>query len=169
VQLTNAFSRTLPTFGNKVELLSDTNRTLGLIHQAIAAAQRTLHLEYYIWRSDRTGTHLRDMLIEKAKAGVKVRFLYDVIGSIFLTRRFLRPMLEAGVEVASFLPGRTWRERWSINLRSHRKIVVVDGRVGFTGGMNIGDEYLGLNPHLGYWRDTHLKLTGPVVLQLHAM
>jgi cardiolipin synthase len=106
------------------------------------------------------------MLIEKAKQGVKVRFLYDVIGSIFLTRRFLKPMQEAGIQVASFLPGRTWRERWSINLRSHRKIVVVDGQIGFTGGMNIGDEYLGMNPHVGYWRDTHLRLCGPAVLQL---
>lgn len=166
MRLTNAFARTVPTFGNKIELLPDTNRTLGLITQAVESARETLHLEYYIWRSDRTGTRLRDRLIAKAKEGVRVRFLYDVFGSILLTRRFLRPMLEAGVQVASFLPGRSWRERWSLNLRSHRKIVVVDGVIGFTGGMNIGDEYLGLNPHLGYWRDTHLKLLGPAVLQL---
>jgi cardiolipin synthase len=166
MRLTSAFARTVPTFGNKIELLSDTNRALGLITQAVQSARETLHLEYYIWRSDRTGTRLRDLLIKKAREGVKVRFLYDVIGSILLTRRFLRPMREAGIQVAAFLPGRSWRGRWSLNLRSHRKIVVVDGQIGFTGGMNIGDEYLGLNPHLGYWRDTHLKLVGPAVLQL---
>jgi cardiolipin synthase len=166
LRLTNAFCRTFPTFGNKVDLLTDTNRTLGLIKQAILSAKQTLHLEYYIWRPDKTGTKLRDMLIEKARQGVNVRFLYDMVGSNLLTRRFLRPMQDAGIHVATFLPGRTWRERWSVNLRSHRKIVVVDGQIGFTGGMNIGDEYLGKNPHWGYWRDTHLRLCGPVVLQL---
>ncbi|MCH8830261.1 MAG: PLDc N-terminal domain-containing protein, partial [Planctomycetes bacterium] len=148
IRLTSAFARTVPTFGNKVELLPDTNRALGLITQAVQSARETLHLEYYIWRSDRTGTRLRDLLIEKAREGVEVRFLYDVIGSILLTRRFLQPMREAGIQVAAFLPGRSWRGRWSLNLRSHRKIVVVDGQIGFTGGMNIGDEYLGRNPQL---------------------
>jgi cardiolipin synthase len=159
-------SETLATTGNNVEILPDTNQTLGLIEQAILAAEETVHLEYYIWRPDRTGKRLRDLLIRKAKEGVTIRFLYDGIGSMHLNNRFLRPMRDAGIQVASFLPGATFRERWSINLRNHRKIVIVDGRVGFTGGMNIGDEYLGRNPQLGYWRDTHLKLVGPTVLQL---
>jgi cardiolipin synthase A/B len=154
------------TFGNRVEVLSQMPRTLALMEEAIEGAQQTLHLEYYIWKPDRTGTRLRDMLIEKARAGVKVRFLYDGIGSITLSRRFLRPMRDAGILVASFLPGRAFLHRWSVNLRSHRKILVVDGRVGFTGGMNIGDEYLGKDPLLGFWRDTHLRMHGPAVLQL---
>jgi cardiolipin synthase len=112
------------------------------------------------------GTRLRDLLIRKARDGVTVRFLYDKVGSIWLSKKFLKPMREAGIHVASFLPGPTFRERWSLNLRNHRKIAVVDGRVGFTGGMNIGDEYVGRNAALGFWRDTHLKLRGPTVLQL---
>jgi cardiolipin synthase len=96
---------------------------------------------------------------------VKVRFLYDNVGSMRLGRKFLKPMREAGIHVASFLPGVNWY-RWSINMRCHRKIVIVDGKTGFTGGMNIGNEYLGKDPHLGYWRDTHLRLHGPAVLQL---
>lgn len=159
-------SGTLPTTGNGIHLLTDTNVTLRRIEEAIMAAKESLHLEYYIWRADKTGRRVRDLLIDKAREGVKVRFLYDGLGSLFLSRRFLRPMQEAGITVAPFLPGQSWRERWSLNLRSHRKIVVVDGRVGFTGGMNIGDEYLGRNKALGYWRDTHLQLTGPTVLQL---
>jgi len=155
-----------PTFGNRIELLPDTNQALGLIEQAIRAATETLHLEYYIWEPDKTGTRVRDLLIEKAKEGVKVRFLYDALGSMYLTRRFLQPMRDAGIHVAPFLPGASFRERWSINLRNHRKIVIADGAIGFTGGMNIGDEYLGLNPGLGYWRDTHMRLIGPAVLQL---
>eukprot|EP00913_Durusdinium_trenchii_P010932 g10261.t1 len=166
VRLTRRVASTVPTIGNNIELLSDTNRTLGLIEQAIHAAKETLHLEYYIWQPDQTGSRMRDLLIEKAKQGVTVRFLYDKIGSMWLGKKFLQPMREAGIHVAAFLPGASLRERWSINLRSHRKIVIVDGRIGFTGGMNIGDEYLGKDPKLGYWRDTHLRMTGPVVLQL---
>lgn len=166
ITLVGRVAGTEPTFGNTVEISADTNRTLGLIEQAIGAAERTLHLEYYIWQPDQTGSRIRDLLIDKARSGVKVRFLYDGLGSMRLTRRFIKPMRDAGIEVAPFLPGLSWRQRWSINLRSHRKIVIVDGRVGFTGGMNIGDEYLGKDRRLGYWRDTHLRLVGPAVSQL---
>jgi len=166
MRLSSRIADTFPTCGNKIDLLKDTNRTLGLIEQAIHAAESTIHLEYYIWQPDSTGSRLRDLLIAKAKEGVKIRFLYDQIGSLHLSKRFLKPMREAGIQVASFLPGKSFRERWSINLRNHRKIVIVDGRVGFTGGMNIGDEYLGKNLSFGYWRDTHLKIEGPTVLQL---
>lgn len=152
--------------GNSVELLSDTNRTLGLIEQAILAARESIHLEYYIWQPDRTGRRLRDLLIRKAREGVQVRFLFDGVGSLFLGRKFLQPMREAGIEIASAIPGASFFERWSFNLRNHRKIVIVDGVVGFTGGMNIGDEYLGRKRSIGYWRDTHLRIVGPSVLQL---
>ena len=159
-------SLTRPTFGNTIEIISKTTRTLAEITAAVDAAENSIHLEYYIWQPDETGTSLRDLLIRKAQQGLKIRFLYDNVGSSRLTRHFLQPMRDAGIVVAAFLPGRTFRERWSINLRSHRKIVIVDGTIGFTGGMNIGDEYLGKNPQFGYWRDTHLMLRGPTVLQL---
>ena len=161
----NRVAETVPTTGNRIEILSDTHNTLELIEDAVREAKHHLHLEYYIWQPDKTGTQLRDMLIQRAREGVKVRFLYDNIGSIRLGRSFLKPMRDAGIQVARFLPGVHWY-RWSINLRSHRKIVIVDGQTGFTGGMNIGDEYLGKNTQFGYWRDTHLKLIGPAVLQL---
>ncbi len=158
--------RTRLTGGNAVVVALDVNRAFGLLEQAIADARETLHLEYYIWQRDKTGTRLRDLVVRKAREGVKVRFLFDGVGSLHLNNRFLRPMRDAGCEVASFLPGSTVRERWSFNLRNHRKIVVADGRVGFTGGMNIGDEYLGLSRERGYWRDAHLRVEGPVALQL---
>lgn len=166
MRLATHVTETHPTTGNVVELLADTNRTQALIEQAIQSAEKTIHLEYYIWQPDRTGTRVRDMLIQKVRTGVKVRFLYDGIGSSRLSNRFLQPMRDAGIHVAAFIPGRTFRERWSLNLRNHRKIVIVDGQTGFTGGMNIGDEYLGKNVQLGFWRDTHLRLHGPTVLQL---
>ncbi len=154
------------TGNNTVEIIADTLLTQQRIEEAILGSQQTLDLEYYIWQPDRTGTRVRDMLIERAKAGVKVRFLYDSLGSMTLNRKFLAPMTEAGIQVVSFLPGSSFRERWSLNNRCHRKIVIVDGTVGFTGGMNIGDEYLGANADIGYWRDTHLRMEGPAVWQL---
>ncbi|MFO0917671.1 MAG: cardiolipin synthase [Planctomycetaceae bacterium] len=166
MQLSHKIAGTRPTVGNEVLLLTETSDAFREIESAIAAARSSIHLEYYIWQPDRIGTRVRDALIAKSKAGVKVRFLYDSLGSMRLTRRFLQSMRDAGIEVASFVPGQTFRERWSLNLRSHRKIIVVDGQVGFTGGMNIGDEYLGRDPHFGYWRDTHVRLVGPTVLQL---
>lgn len=166
MRLAQNIGHTVPTFGNHIELLTDTNRTLGLIKQAILNAEHSLHLEYYIWQPDQSGTLLRDLLIEKARAGVEVRFLYDGLGSFGLGKNFFKPMREAGIQVAPFLAGASIRERWSINLRNHRKIVIVDGKMAFTGGMNIGDEYLGLNQDLGFWRDTHLKVEGPETLQL---
>lgn len=155
-----------PTSGNDVEIMADTNRTLGRIEQAILAAEKSVHLEYYIWEPDQTGQKLRDVLIDRAREGLVIRFLYDSFGSMSLRHKFFVPMKDAGIEVAPFSPGQTFRERWSLNLRSHRKIVVVDGKVGFTGGMNIGDEYLGKSKKIGAWRDTHVRLEGPSVLQL---
>jgi len=166
MRLAEQVGQTVATVGNRVQLFHHTPPAIAAIRQAIAQAERSIHLEYYIWQPDRIGTELRDLLIDKAKQGVAVRFLYDSVGSLRLTARFLQPMREVGIQVAAFLPGRSLAERWSINFRSHRKIVIVDGAMGFTGGMNIGDEYLGRSKHFGYWRDTHLRLEGPGVLQL---
>ena len=166
MQLSHRVAGTRPTIGNQILLLRETPEAFREIEAAIEAAHSSIHLEYYIWQPDRIGTKVRDLLVEKARRGVTVRFLFDTLGSMRLTRRFLQPMRDAGIHIASFVPGQTFRERWSINLRNHRKIIVVDGRIGFTGGMNVGDEYLGRDPNFGYWRDTHVRLEGPTVLLL---
>ncbi len=166
VRLAARLDDTVVTGDNQIEVFNDTNIILRRIEEAILSAKHSIHLEYYIWRPDKTGLRLRNLLIQRAKEGVKVRFLYDGLGSIFLTRKFMKPLLESGARAAVFIPGRSLRERWSFNLRSHRKIVVVDGQVGLTGGMNIGEEYLGRNRRLGYWRDTHLLMHGSAVSQL---
>ena len=157
---------TRATVDNRIHLFTDARQAFDAIEAAIKASESSIHLEYYIWQPDKLGRELRDLLITKAEQGVQVRFLYDAIGSGRLTNDFLQPMRKAGIRVATFVPGQSLRERWSINLRSHRKIVIVDGIVGFTGGMNVGDEYLGEDPFFGSWRDTHLRLQGPTVLQL---
>ena len=133
-------AETRPTWGNAVEVITDTNRAYGLQEQAIRDAKDHIHLEYYIFQPDETGLRFRDLLIAKARAGVRVRFLYDAVGSLRLGRRFLGPMRDAGIQAACFLPVNPLRRRWVFNLRNHRKILVVDGEVGFTGGVNVGAE-----------------------------
>lgn len=155
-----------PTAGNRSKLLTEMPRAFETIEEMILSARHYLHIEFYIWRADGIGVRLRDLLIRKAREGVAVRFLYDGVGSLGLTRKFLKPMVSSGVHVALFLPGRRFHQRWSINLRNHRKLVLVDGQTALTGGMNIGDEYLGRDPGYGNWRDTQIHLRGPCVQDL---
>jgi cardiolipin synthase len=110
-----------------------------------------------------------DALVQKACEGVQVRLLYDAMGSYRLHRWRLWRLRHAGGKYCVFLPLSPWRRRIQINMRNHRKILVVDGRVAFTGGLNIGDEYLGKNPRYGCWRDTHLRLEGPAVAELQSV
>lgn len=152
--------------GNAVDLYHDGAAAFAAIRKAIDQAEHHIHLEFFIYQPDVLGTEIRDQLIAKTRQGVKVRLLYDAMGSHHLGRRFLRPLLDAGVRCYPFLPLNPLRRRLQINMRNHRKILIVDGRVGFTGGLNIGDEYLGRVERFGYWRDTHLRLEGPAVAAL---
>jgi cardiolipin synthase A/B len=152
--------------GNAVTLFTETQRAFDALIEAVAAAQHHVHLEYFILHDDQTGRKLLDLLSRKAKAGVEVRLLYDAVGCVHLKRSALRPLVQAGGKVHAFLPIQVLRARVQVNLRNHRKLTVVDGRVGFTGGMNIGDEYLGKSAYFGYWRDTFLRLEGPAVSAL---
>lgn len=154
-----------PTTAQSVQLLSDGGATYEALLAAIAVAQRHVHLEYYIFEPDRTGTMLRDALCERLRAGVQVRLLLDAIGSSRMSSAFLRPLRDAGAEILFFHRTRIrLRRLWhpKINLRNHRKIVVVDGRVGFTGGINITDEE---NERLraDAYRDLHVRIEGEAV------
>jgi cardiolipin synthase len=146
-----------------VELLSGGARTFDAIFEAVAAAQDHVHLEYYIFEPDRIGTALRDLLIERAKQGVKVRLLIDALGSKRIGRAFMAPLREAGAQVALFHDSRIGRRlRPVTNYRSHRKIVVCDGRIGFTGGVNITDEE-DRRTRADAYHDVHVRLEGSVV------
>ncbi|MGY1530578.1 cardiolipin synthase [Luteimonas sp. A649] len=155
-----------PSSARNVRLLVDGAAKYQALLADIAKASKHVHLEYYIYEPDRTGTALRDALAERARAGVHVRLLVDAIGSA-RSRRFFQPLLDAGGEVAWFHPmrlGHVWRRPWA-NLRTHRKIVVIDGRVAYTGGMNVTDAQ---DERLGdaAYRDLHLRLEGEVVRTL---
>jgi cardiolipin synthase len=152
--------------GNALTVYHETEHAFNALLDAIAAAQQYVHLEYFIFRSDATGNRVLELLTHKAKEGVEVRLLYDAMGSWQLSGRSLRPLLEAGGQAAGFLPLNPFHSLIRVNLRNHRKITVVDGRIGFTGGINIGDDYLGKNPALGYWRDSFVRLEGPAVADL---
>ena len=156
------------TGGNEVRILQDANATYGALEEALRAARHHIHMEYYIWQPDETGYSFRDLVIERARAGVECRLLLDAVGSWRIGRRFLRPLLAAGVRVAFFMPLYVYptRKRWSLHLRNHRKIAVVDGQVAFLGSQNIGDEYRGRLRELSPWYDTHMRVSGPSALFL---
>ncbi|MCU0753102.1 MAG: cardiolipin synthase [Akkermansiaceae bacterium] len=151
------------TRGNKLRLLIDGERTFERIFEVIAASRRYLCVNFFIVKNDTLGARFQQALIERARAGVRVYFLFDEIGSHKLPRGFLRELREAGVECHSFGINRYWWSRLQLNFRNHRKIVVSDGGVALIGGFNVGDEYLGHHRKFGAWRDTHLELRGPVV------
>ncbi len=154
----------------EVEVLLDGDQTYDAIFSAIAAATHHVHLEYYIWEPDRIGTQLRDALIERAKAGVTVRMIVDGIGANRLRRKFLAPLVAAGVEVAWFNPVRlrSLRTRRA-DFRTHRKIVVCDGQVGFTGGLNVADVHSERLRGKDGWRDTHVRVRGAAVGSLQRL
>ncbi|HQR09039.1 MAG TPA: cardiolipin synthase [Gemmatales bacterium] len=152
-----------PTSGNAVTLYSDTQEAFTAILDAMRAAQHHIHLEFYIIRDDQAGKEFVALLTEKARQGVKVRLQYDSLGAFFFGHRAVKQLIEAGGQVVPFLPLNLFRSRLRVNLRNHRKIIVVDGKVAFTGGMNIGDEYLGRSKTFGYWRDQMLRIEGPSV------
>ena len=153
-----------PLRSSRLEVLPSGDECFDALAQAIAGARHHVHVEYYIWEPDKTGTRLRDLLCERARSGVHVRFLVDAIGSSALGRRFLRPMRDAGVEVAWFNPLSLARFRPDLlNFRTHRKIVICDGHVGFTGGINVSDDVSFRVKGQEAWRDTHVRIEGPPV------
>jgi cardiolipin synthase len=151
-----------PTAHNRVRVLVDGDATYQAIGDAIDAAKGQVLAEYYLVREDATAAWLRDRLLGAAKRGCDVKLLLDGYGSFWLSHHFLAPLRAAGVEVAFFLPARMFVLQ-PMNLRNHRKIVVVDGDTAFTGGINVGDEYRGRK---GPWRDTHLCIEGPAARDL---
>lgn len=156
------------TSNNTVEIYTDGHRKFDALLEDIGRAKHHIHLEYYIVRDDELGRRLVRALADKAAEGVEVKFLYDHIGSSKLTRRFFSELRAAGGKEAAFFPSRIPYLNLKINYRNHRKLVIIDGSVGYIGGFNIGDEYLGLSAHFGEWRDTHLRVEGTAVLQMQA-
>ena len=150
--------------GNAVELLVDGDATFSSILEGIDAAEEYILFQFFIVHDDEIGRKVKRHLIERARAGVRVYFLYDEVGSHDLPRAYKDELREAGIEVYDFHTQKGPRNRFQLNFRNHRKVVVVDGKVAWVGGHNVGDEYLGRDPKFGHWRDTHVRIEGPAAL-----
>lgn len=166
LNLLNELSGYPATARNHTEVLIDGEQTYESMLRAMESASEHIHLEVYIFRDDEIGGVFRDCLCRKARQGVKVRLLYDGLGSHALSRRFIASLRGSGVETHAFLPPLLALRTGRFNYRNHRKILIVDGRIGFTGGINIGDDYLGKDPKMGNWRDTQLQVEGDAVFFL---
>ena len=162
-------SKALITEKNKVRVLNNGRQTFGSIIYEMENARDHIHLEFYIIEDDSIGNRIKDILVRKAREGVKVKVIYDDVGSWSLPRRYIRELSVAGAGICSFMPVRVYAFANKVNYRLHRKIVVVDGKVGFVGGLNIADRYLrGLGSN-NMWRDTFLKIEGEAVKSLQAV
>ena len=155
---------TYPTVssGNNFEIITRGRRKFDLLREDIMAAKEYIHMEYFKFGNDEGGKAIKELLMRKAREGVKVRFILENIANFPIRPRYYNDMRKAGVEVVRFTNPRSHFLKFvtSINFRNHRKIVVIDGNIGYTGGMNINDNYF------NRWRDTHLRLTGPAVASL---
>ena len=150
--------------GNDVEIVTDGRLKIEMLMEDIRAAKEYIHMEYFYFRKGESGRKVKELLMQKAREGVKVRFIYENIANFDISPRFYLEMRKAGVEVIRFTPA--MRSLLTIgsklNYRDHRKIVIIDGTIGYTGGMNISDDYYKL------WRDTHLRLTGNAIAGLQS-
>ncbi|MBI3814816.1 MAG: cardiolipin synthase [Nitrospinae bacterium] len=155
--------------GNKVTLLKDGREAFPSMIHAIEEASFTVNLETYILRSDKTGWRFGEALAKKAAEGVEVNLIYDSVGSIDCGEDFLQFLQNHRVRVMEYNPIAPWKKGWQWLRRNHRKILVVDGRIGFTGGINIADDYADIAEGGKGWRDTHIKIEGPAVRELQKL
>jgi cardiolipin synthase len=160
-------SQSALTTGNRVEILQNADSFYPSLVRDLKAAQHSIHLQYFIWRADRLTEELKSILTEKARSGVEVRLLYDPVGSfVGLSWSYIKEMQEAGVQMAPTSP---LYQLHTISYRNHRKITVIDGNIGYTGGMNIGQEHLDGGDGYDTWRDTQLRIVGEGTALLQAV
>ncbi len=164
LQLNN--SESVITYGNKVSLLNNGDQKFDCLIEELKKAKHFIHLQYYIFSQDTIGNTIKDILIQKVKEGVEVRMIVDDVGSWELKSNYFRELRSKGIEIYSFLEVRFPIFTSKVNYRNHRKIVVIDGQVGFLGGINVADRYIYGGPKYGIWRDTHIKVEGDAVNSL---
>lgn len=154
------------TDDNKLKVYTDGNEKFDALLEDLKRAEQSIHIQYYIIRDDVLFERIKEVLVQKAAAGVEVRLLFDAMGCRKIKHSYWKKLQEAGIMTAEFFPAFLRRLHLRMNYRNHRKIVVIDGKVGYVGGFNIGKEYIGMDAKFGYWRDTHLRLEGSAVLSL---
>jgi len=162
----NKLSESFYTQNNELDILIDGETLFDQLFEDIQSASHHIHIQFYIVNNDDLGNQLLNLLYIKAVEGVEVRLLMDYIGSRHIPNRTIKKLRSVGVKVALFFPSRFLFFNFKANYRNHRKISIIDGKVAYLGGFNVGDEYLGLKKRFGYWRDTHLRITGDAVISI---
>ncbi len=157
-----------PCLGNDVKIFCHGLEKIAILKEDLLAAKKSINMEYYIFANDKVGREVMDILIQKVKQGVKVKLIYDSVGSKKSRRRFFRKLVKAGGQVAEFFPPfmHIRMINLKMNYRNHRKVVVIDGKVGYTGGINIRDDHMGMNMKLSPWRDASVRIEGGGVFPL---
>lgn len=165
IKLTHSLTGSLFYTGNTVKIYTTGKKKFEALEHDLLSAKKYIHIQYYIFESDEIGTHIKNILIKKATEGVKVRVIYDHIGSIHVKKRFFKEMRDTGIEIFPFFKVAFPPFATRINWRNHRKLCVIDGEIGYIGGMNIADRYINGAKH-GTWRDCHIRITGPAISAL---
>lgn len=167
LRLTKSLAQEPTYVGNHIDIFTSGKEKFDALKRDIQSAQSYIHIQYYIFENDVIGRELRDLLVEKAKSGVEVRLIYDHVGSFTINAAFFQRMRHDGVDAHAFLRITFTQLINRLNWRNHRKLVVIDGRVGYIGGMNIADRYVTGTRTQMPWRDTHLRIEGPAVAGLY--
>lgn len=165
--LIHTSSKTRPTHGNKITVLQDGGETFNALFKAMEEAEEFIHVQYYILERGDLLDKMLDLFKRKIAEGVQIRIIYDSFGSYHLRGRPKKHFQDIGVDIHPIMPIRLNNFLFSLNFRNHRKIVVIDNKVAFTGGVNISDKYIRHKGELGKWKDTHLKMEGPIVNDIH--
>ena len=166
IRLSRSLTSTAFYPGNHVDIFTDGKTKFDRLEADLRAARRYINIQYYIFADDATGRRISDILKERAREGVTVRVIYDHVGSLSTSRRFFREMEEAGIEVHPFFKVTFPPFGTRINWRNHRKICIIDGTVGYIGGMNVADRYIDGGKKFDMWRDNHARIEGPAVASL---
>lgn len=159
-------SAAMLTDDNDISIFTEGNEKFEALLTDMREASTYIHVQYYIIKNDILFQRIKDVLVEKVREGVEVRILYDGMGCRSIPKRYWKKLNDLGIKTSEFFPALLRRLHLRINYRNHRKIVIIDGKIGYLGGFNIGKEYIGLDDRFGNWRDTHLRITGTAVLAL---
>ncbi|MEL7655442.1 MAG: cardiolipin synthase [Bacillota bacterium] len=168
IRLHQTYGNSFFTQDNKISVLTDGRHKFDSLIKDLKDAKQSINIMYFIVKNDSMGRLLIDTLTQKAKEGIEVRFLIDAMGSKQISHKTLEPLKEAGGQYAFFFPPMFKYLNLKLNYRNHRKLVVIDGAIGYLGGFNVGNEYVGKKKKFGFWRDTHLRLMGSCVQDMNA-